>query len=271
MQDRLTAIANDTLKIAKEGIYTSAEGHVIDLGDSVAQSVKHTRLIGPSRWDWIMERAEDQKPFEDAPEVSITDETTLEATRRLSKGGQDVMALNFASARNPGGGFLRGTFAQEESLARSSALYCSLISKPDFYTKNKDCKNTLYTDHAIYSHKVPVFRDDYGYLLNNFYLSSFITMPAPNRNKGKTTELQANAAIGRRTHQVLALSVFEEQENIVLGAWGCGVFRNNPDSVARSFSIALRRWKQYFRRITFAICGGGKSRSCFESGLSEHL
>ena len=88
--------------------------------------------------------------------------------------------LNFASAKNPGGGFSSGSQAQEESLARSSGLYSSIIGQPAYYQANRKFGSTLYSDHAIYSPDVPIFRNDEGELLSAAYTASFITMPAVN-------------------------------------------------------------------------------------------
>ena len=66
--------------------------------------------------------------------------------------------LNFASARNPGGGFLRGAKAQEEDLCRCSGLYETLLECPTYYSVNRHQKSMMYTDHIIYSPKVVFFR-----------------------------------------------------------------------------------------------------------------
>src|SRR5207253_843688 len=100
-------------------------------------------------------------------------ETTLASARRLVAAGQRPAALNFASAKHPGGGFLNGALAQEESLARSSALYACLVGNP-MYTFHQAQSDALYTDYAIYSPDVPVFRGDDGALLPEPYLCSFI-------------------------------------------------------------------------------------------------
>src|SRR4029077_4484905 len=100
--------------------------------------------------------------------IRATNGTTLAAARQLHEqyGPERIALLNFASARNPGGGFLSGSQAQEESLARASGLYASLSRMTDYYGANRRSKSALYTDHMVYSPLVPVFRDDDDRLLD---------------------------------------------------------------------------------------------------------
>src|SRR5260370_3977443 len=77
--------------------------------------------------------------------------TTLEAARALwsADKGVDVLCLNFASAKHPGGGFLGGARAQEESLARSSGLYPCIARMQGMYQANKQFGSCPYTHHMI--------------------------------------------------------------------------------------------------------------------------
>ena len=96
-----------------------------------------------------------------APACEVSAETTGAAALRLrGEGGERVLALNFASAKNAGGGFINGAKAQEEDLARASALYPCLIGQRGYYEANRRCGSMIYTDHLIYSPDVPFFRDD---------------------------------------------------------------------------------------------------------------
>src|SRR4029079_8799885 len=92
--------------------------------------------------------------------IEVTDETTQIAARRLveSEGVTDLVLLNFASARNAGGGFINGAKAQEEDLCRCSGLYPCLMSQPGYYEANRNNRSAIYTDHLIYSPQVPLFR-----------------------------------------------------------------------------------------------------------------
>ena len=102
-----------------------------------------------------------------------------------------VVALNFASAKNPGGGFLGGAKAQEEDLARSSALYACMRDQRAYYDANRHEPSLLYTDHMIYSPDVPFFRDDRLRFLEDPFLLSILTAPAPNAASNERREIPA--------------------------------------------------------------------------------
>lgn len=241
-------LAKQTLTIAETGTYTVASGSM-SLGPDILEAVRNTveyeagacpALLGPGAY---------------ATAISVTEETTLAACRRLAD--QEVCALNFASAKNPGGGFLGGSQAQEESLARSSALYACLNGRR-MYTHHRYGRDAMYTDWAIYSPRVPVWMDDDGELLDPWYPVSFITSPAPNagvvlrRKPRRRAELVE--AFAARIRKVLAIAAHHGHGTLVLGAWGCGVFRNDPAVVAGLFADALHgEFSGVFEEVVFAV------------------
>lgn len=195
-----------------------------------------------------------------AAEVRVYPATTLEAAARLTAEFGRVGCLNFASARNPGGGFLGGSQAQEESLARSSGLYPCLTQFPQMYAHNSRPGSTgLYSDYLVYSPGVPVFRGEAGeWLAAPFYLD-IITAPAVNagalRRNSPHLLPQLEPVMRHRLRLVLATAIRHGIEALVLGAWGCGVFGNDPAQVARLFAEALAdpAIRTRFRRLDFAI------------------
>ncbi|MFN8419489.1 MAG: TIGR02452 family protein [Anaerolineae bacterium] len=140
--------------------------------------------------------------------------------------------LNFASAKHPGGGFLGGAKAQEESLARSSGLYPSLLKCPAYYQHNRRRSNALYSDWMIYSPACPIWRRDDGSWLEMPYTVDFITSPAPNAGAVRVNSPadipQIAPTLVDRSAKVLALAARWRCEALILGAWGCGVFRSDP-------------------------------------------
>lgn len=189
--------------------------------------------------------------------IDVRNESTLDAARRLVAAGRRPVALNFASAKNPGGGFLGGARAQEESLARSSALYACLEGN-SMYEFHRARHDAMYTNYAIYSPDVPVFRDDDGALLDEPYLCAFITSPAVNakvvleRDASRRAEIRE--AMRERVDKALAIAALAEHDAVVLGAWGCGVFGNYPPEVAELFRDALAgQFRGVFAEVVFAI------------------
>jgi uncharacterized protein (TIGR02452 family) len=203
----------------------------------------------------------------------VTPESTQVAARRLveDEGVEDLVLLNFASAKNAGGGFINGARAQEEDLARCSALYPCLRAAPDYYEANRDPDvDALYTDHMIWSPSVPFFRVQNRDLLDRAFMASVITAPAPNagvhRQRGGG-ESEVADVLRRRAGYVLALAEARGHTNLLLGAWGCGVFRNDPERVADAFGCWLEddRFAGRFAQVCFAILDrGGATRAAFE-------
>jgi uncharacterized protein (TIGR02452 family) len=192
----------------------------------------------------------------------VRNEGTFTAARRLGEafGGGTVAALNFASAKNPGGGFLGGSQAQEESLARASALVATLERHMAYYEANRKSPSLLYTDHMIVSSRVPVFRDENDRLLETPWEVTIITSPAPNAGamaKNEPGKLdQVIPTFRRRIEQILSAAVVFEQSALVLGAWGCGVFGNDPATVAGLFGEFLLRdgpFARAFEHVAFAV------------------
>jgi uncharacterized protein (TIGR02452 family) len=244
---KLRDLARDTLQILRGGGYRPPGGGSVDLAAGIRSAVGGTRLYLPGQA--LAGHPSNGPP----PEVSVTGESTLAASRRLARDG-DVAALVFASAKHPGGGFRTGAQAQEEGIARASALYSCLTAVPQFYTLHRSRTDNLYSDSVIYSPQVPVFRDDDGRLLEGPYQVSFLTAAAPNRGAlpaGRADKVAAVLAV--RARRVLAVAAAHHHRRLVLGAWGCGVFRNDPYTVAGAFSDALAHSAGYFDDVVFAV------------------
>ncbi|MDT5041902.1 MAG: hypothetical protein QOE51_2887 [Actinoplanes sp.] len=247
MSTNLRDLARDTLQILQDGSYRTPRGTRVDLADGMQAAVRGTSLHQP-------EELLPTPPLTGvAPTVSVTPESTLAATSRLARDGE-VAALVFASAKNPGGGFRSGAQAQEEGLARASALYRCLTAVPQFYAVHRSSSDKLYSDRVIHSPAVPVFRDDDGHLLEAAYPVSFLTAAAPNRGAMPGNRAaQVAAALAKRSRRVLAVAASHGHRRLVLGAWGCGVFRNDPAIVADAFAGALLDSAGWFDQVVFAV------------------
>lgn len=189
------------------------------------------------------------------PTIEVVNETTTAAAvRLLSQGKDNLVALNFAAARNPGGGVLTGASAQEEDLCRASGLYTCIKSKPNYYNNNILCENTFYTNDIIYSPKVPFFRDENKLLLENPYEFSIITCPAPNLIGLEVEGLNdiLTGIFRERIIRILKVAAYHNHKNIILGAWGCGAFCNDPVMVANAFLFALKEVPR-FEYVCFGV------------------
>ncbi|MGE3803880.1 MAG: TIGR02452 family protein [Gemmataceae bacterium] len=238
-------------QILETGTYQSAAGQTVSIADALARAVAGTRTYLPEEEIPLPAAATRATRFE------VCNESTLAAAFRLVTAGFTPAALNFASAKHPGGGFLSGARAQEESLARSSGLVACLFGNP-MYAFNLSHGNCLYSDHIIYSPRVPVFRDDAGRLLEQPYPCAFVTSPAVNakvvRERHQASGQQIGAVMERRMERVLAAAARHEHVALVLGAWGCGVFGNDVDEIAGLFHAALHGpFAGIFERVIFAV------------------
>src|SRR5581483_2702217 len=231
--DRRDAAAqgHEALAICRSGEYRSPRGSV-SIAHLITRACDATLSIPPTKPLAPVARGSHATVFE------VKNETTIAAILRAPAALGEPCALNFASAKNPGGGFLGGALAQEESLARSSALFACLEGDA-MYAHHRARKDALYTSWAIFSPGVPVFRGDDGLLLEEPRLASFITCAAPNagvllaREPERADEL--DAALRERVARVLTIAAQQGARSLILGAWGCGVFKNDPARVAEHF------------------------------------
>ena len=254
----LVQISKETLSIIDRGWYETRSGKRIELQAAIKAAVAATKLYRPADVDnLLVSRKEVRGPV---PNLQVTSETTAQAARRLVEKDKvaHVLALNFASAKNPGGGFLGGAKAQEEDLARVSALYTCQLAQPAYYEANRATASMLYTDHLIYSPGVPFFRSDDLKLLETPFLVSIVTSPAPNAGEAMRRDSGAgpniHATLESRAGHILAVAADKGYRTLVLGAWGCGVFRNKPTEVAAVFHRWLSgRFKGAFDLVVFAI------------------
>jgi uncharacterized protein (TIGR02452 family) len=190
--------------------------------------------------------------------VQVTNETTLGAARRLADAGARPLALNFANGVHPGGGFLDGARAQEEVLCRSSALFETLVGDP-MYDEHARRPRPDSSDWAIYSPVVPVFRTDDGATLPQPWPLGVLTCAAP--YAPALGQPESGDLLERRIGRVLAIARAHGYTALVLGAWGCGAFYNDPLRTARDFRAALEgEFAGAFEGVVFAIADWSPER-----------
>jgi uncharacterized protein (TIGR02452 family) len=241
---RLRDIAEQTLKVIKSGSYTPPNSNAAyNLSDKIETLKAGTRYYAA---DSLLSTWSSSPPPYAPPtptEISFLAISTMEGARRLHsaltlRGLKDKLGiLNFASAKKPGGGFINGAQAQEESLARSSTLYPSLITSigQQFYTlHNRDPKNGYYSHAMIYCPGVVFFRDDDGgwtepleadVLVSAAVNAGVVRNSLCGRIAGKSEEARIEAVMKERMARVLFLFSQKGVRNLVLGSFGTGVFQ----------------------------------------------
>lgn len=244
-RDYAAQLGHSAVTISKQGWYLNSNREKVDIASSVQTSIRNKVSIPPE-----MKLSKSMVAFDETV-IQVANETTLQAGHRLLNGSSKVLALNFANGVSAGGGFLHGARAQEECLCRSSSLYLTLENDP-MYAAHAKRPIPDSSDWSILSPDVPVFRLDDGTTLDEPYLLSFLTSAAPYAptvGKVKSAELMKS-----RIHRVLEIASSYGFDSLVLGAWGCGAFDNDPIATARDFKEALTiDFAGRFKEIVFAI------------------
>lgn len=270
-KNALRDIAAGTLDAIKHGSYLDH-----DLTRDLSIAKQNTRYYAPN--SLLSTWASSAPSGHHDTSVSLLEVSTLEGARLLantrtgSSSHTKIGILNFASAKKPGGGFINGAQAQEESIARSSTLYPTLMTRvaQEFYTThNRDPKGGYYSHAMIYSPNVVVFRDDQGGWVEPLAVD-VLTSAAVNAGVVRQTlrgrlagqrevEARISATMEERMARILFLFESQGAKDIVLGSFGTGVFRNDIATVAGIWTKLLftreARFKRSFENIVFAVLG----------------
>jgi len=170
------------------------------------------------------------------PVVEVTSESSLVAAGRVFE--EHPLVLNFARATTPGGGYLKGSSAQEEYLCRRTVLYrCLLPFQDKFYDMHRALKSPMYTDAFLLSKGVMVIRDE-GLDLSAPWRTDFLTAAAPCLI-GIDPPQDLERLLDTRINKIIRTAVAHGYKTLILGAWGCGAFRNDPVLMARLFKKNL--------------------------------
>ena len=214
----------------------------------------------------------DKKKYDTPAQIIVSKKRSYEAASAYKT--QNVCVHNFASASNPGGGVTHGAHAQEECLCRCSDLYFCL-NTPEmwdgFYKPHREAKNPIHNDDIIYTPDVVVFKTDTAYpeLMDkeDWYNVNVITCAAPNLrerpsnpyNSGdesdavKISAEELKSLHEKRLRRILDVAVMGENEVVILGAFGCGAFRNDPEVVVQAAKTVIEEYRYAFQTIEFAV------------------
>lgn len=183
------------------------------------------------------------------PVVKVENEDCIEIARRYSKLGRTCI-LNMASHKKPGGGVQNGQRAQEEELSRRSNLVYGL-PKDHYPLSDKE---------AIFTKDVTFFKDgSYSYI--EPFICSVITIAALNVSNGIIPN-DYEKTMEEKISTMLAYPSLERCEYLVLSAFGCGVFKNDPRFVAEMFKRLIDEgFKYHYKEISFAVLNDHNSVS----------
>lgn len=241
--------------------------HNKDLIDSINNSIKMQQYINSKDNIDIMNNQQNTLNSK----VIISKTRSLETARKYINRSKKVCVLNFASATTPGGGVTKGSSAQEECLCRVSTLYNCINDKSmwdKYYTPNRENLNALHTDDIIYTPNVKVFKDDdYEFISQSKWFDlDIITCAAPNLREKNCDIYNVDKPIDRvitdkelydihykRAKRIFEVAIKNNVGYLVLGAFGCGAFKNNPYIVARAWKDITNQYKKYFNVIDYAI------------------
>ena len=248
------------------------------LKKAVAESIRGTKIYFEGESPRI-----ERKIFDDTV-ISVSKFRTFEAARHFHEKFPElkISVLNFASATNAGGGVKKGSRAQEEALCRCSTLYPALATKElwhKFYKFHRERYDSKYTDACIYTPNIFVIKTDEHLPKRlpqeDWFKVDVLTCAAPNlrlnpNNKYNPGEMKSLlltdeelfAVHVQRAEHILKIAAHHETDILILGAFGCGAFKNNPNVVAKAYAEIIPEFNGFFQKIAFAVyCPPGKKEN----------
>lgn len=269
-REQLRIVFEDTQKFYTENTVLAA---------AVAESRQGTKLYEAEGYLELPILGSSEK----SGELAITHSRTFEAAIRLSRDnpGKKIAVLNFASATRPGGGVKNGSSAQEEALCRCSTLYPTLDCRwlwQCFYDINRAANDVRHSDACIYSPGVVICKTDESLPKRmkpeDWVTVDVISCAAPNlRSKPsnqhnpetgasqKVTDAELYEIHLKRAKRILTIAAANKVDILVLGAFGCGAFCNDPKVVAQAYHAAISEFRHYFDKIEFAVYDGPHSNN----------
>lgn len=233
-----------------------AEAHTIDverrLGPEIEAAAKAATFFDAA--------PRPRKPVEGrVPTVSVVDEDGVSAVLEHGRGIPglcDLAILDFASFTQPGGGYERGTMAQEQVLCAESFLFSVLRRFGGWYAENRrrniNCE--LYRDRAIVVPRVRFECDRYH------SYADVIVAAAPNARRARSDyhviESTLEAAMRDRIRLVLSICDYLGRDRLVAGAFGCGAFGWDAGQVAEMLRAELASGTHALSEVIVAVPEG---------------
>ena len=257
-QERAELYAN-TVELCKKGIYTSPNGKEIRIDGLDDYMIQGTKFYGKK----AVVKHDTLPRYE--TEIKVINNDCLYEAKNMIDNGLKPAVLNMASFHTPGGGVITGSAAQEENLFRRTNLFKSLYQfhhvGDEYGIEQRDERYPLEMNYGgIYSPKVIVFRgsDDVDYqLIEEPFYVDIITLPAvknPRVEDGKIVPW-VETVIKNKIKQILNIALENDNDSLVLSAFGCGAYGTPPEQMAKFFAdvLASEKYQGLFKVIHFAI------------------
>ena len=261
-KEYLKKIFEDTYEMCKKS----------PLKDSVESTIERTIIYNNP--DWLFSKITEGDKKYDSTRISITKFRSLESAMYFKRKNPDarVGLLNFASATNPGGGVRNGSNAQEEALCRCTTLLPCLETgflKKKYYDFHRERHDTRYTSAVIYTPDIIAFKtDDFLPSLlppKKWETVDILSCAAPNLKEKHISDTELLALHEERAKNILSVACLHDIAILVLGAFGCGAFQNDPETVAEAYKNIIPAFDGKFIEISFAVYSTPRDKRNFDA------
>lgn len=226
-----------------------------DLVKSKKFKIVKSETITENEHNSILYRVNQKRPQVYDTQVIVNKISIIESTIQMHDKykGKKICILSFADPFKPGGGYLNGRIAQEETICRQTLLYPTICESNMYKTNKENIQSIIDYDTMIYSPEVTVIRNDKNKLLKKkSFTIDVISSPAvDNRNNFQ------NAAfiMERRIRRIIFLAIDKGVDVLILGAFGCGLLKNDPSIISQIFKKILFNdgLKNFFKVVVFSI------------------
>lgn len=268
-------ILRETMKAAEDGFYFVEEREV-ELPVSF-EEIKETKLYSAEQ---IVQLPKVSPPGNKPARIALRNQDTLEAAFDLhqhrTETEKPVLVLNFANPHRPGGGIRSKPGTQEEHLCVKTTLLCSLETEVawPFYQTNLGSGTQAQTDTILYSPNTVVIRNPDLSFREDPFPVAVMTVSAPIASRMELEELPDLENILRnRIYGMIRTAIEEGYTRLVLGAWGCGNFGNDPELVAKLFHQVMTErnaadgvcYGDFFEEIVMAVFDNSEEKLRYRS------
>ena len=160
-----------------------------------------------------------------------------------------MLVLNLASDKRFGGGVRTGAMAQEEELFR----------KTDYGNHSGQELYPLATHEFVFTPCVHVVKDgNYKHLdvkdMIPFDGFAIAGIRNPSLINGRLNKEDYHLT-KQKIETIFTFAIHNANTNLVLGALGCGVFRNPPEDIVEIYNDCLEKYDGHFENIVFSVLG----------------